>query len=613
MSSKNTTENEDTLTLSREQIRNDVVVHLKAKGGANFKSLNGKDLEFSFSAYDGIFFDNQIQRKLESIDAALEFYVKPRTTGPGGTTGFSVRKESKVFYIEVAPNILAAKRSSSGSPDRLDRLMLVLEQQIIRLLMLLYLDKTSGTSDLQIYGPNGKLFQCLSKVYFGRIHLDDLDLAISSTPSPKREISKRSKISSSAKTPRVGYEYWSNSCYIDSLLMVLFENVSPFWRRNMFNVRIDDIDYTLGGRISLTEEKLDSIKEHAEKVQNQLLEDYHSLHVTSASEPIMCKNLRMLLKEVLPELKKLGRWVMFNTGALYEALTVVFPTLLIDVPVQIHRASLAAGVVEPVEYRKEALFTFWDFMDPLTDRDENSDYKEIRWDLCESPVLVFTNGGVPRIKNFNVAGKEHVEFYIEGEEHSFDVVKKRSFGMFIIGDRYELVGVVVLNGVSEKEEGGKHYTSYFKGRRGASVAWYEYDDLGPSVVEIDALPKTGVWVEQDGQMPAMYFYRRVDREIKGDVKIPTPVPLVPDVVGVVEKKNVKIKRVERYDGFTIFFVEDLTASRRLISELKKVEIGPGEAFTVMSPTVLFWRVTTDRADKFEKRILELGKIRKEDL
>jgi len=184
--------------------------------------------------------------------------------------------------------------------------------------------------------------------------------------------------------------------------------------------------------------------------------------------------------------------------------------------------------------------------------------------------------------------------------------------MFIIGDRYELVGVVVLNGVSETGEGGKHYTSYFKGSKNV---WYEYDDLGPSVTMVDELPKTGVWIERDGQMPAMYFYRRVDRDMftMGRVKVPTPVPIVPDVVQTIERKNLKIKRVDRYDGFTMFFVEDLTASRRLIRELKTMHVGPGEAFTVMSPTVLFWRVATDRAGDFEKEILERGKIRKEDL
>lgn len=455
----------------------------------------------------------------------------------------------------------------------------------------------------EIYGTHGKLFQCLLETYFGQKY--DAGHELTNISSPVKESPEKS-------LPVTGYGNWSNSCYMDSVLMILFENISPFWRRSLFNVNVSEIDFTLGGQKKLSGETIEDLKEQTLNIQEQLVEDYKNLRDDKIEDVIECRNLRNLLKLKAPEMKEGGRWIMFNAGAMYEALVSAFPTsLLIDVPVQMHRWSSAKRkyVSDTVQYRKEALLTMWDFMDPLTDHEEQSDYKEIRWDLCQSPILVFTNGGVPRIKHFDEKGEETGSFHIEGQKYEFKVNKKRSFGNYIIGDRYELVGVVVLHGVKQNKEGGSHYTSYFKGR---DRSWYEYDDMGPTIEELPELPKKGVWVEQNGRMPSLYFYRRVDKSDKTPIKPPTPVLIKPDVTVLTDRKNIKIKRVTRYDGFTMFFVEDKTSSRRLMPEFKKVELGEDEAVTTVSPVVLFWRIPTVKADNFEAMLLKMGRITSRD-
>lgn len=585
---------------TRAQIRKDAINNFKIKGGENFKSMNSTNVEFLFDLYDRLVFENQIREKVQLDNVNLNFYAKPRTSGPGGITGTF---ENEV-YIDIAPNVLNSifKRRTVQCKDRLECLMLIMEHQIIHLLMILWgfssLSPTEEPRLEEIYGVHGKLFQCLLDTYFGHkdfnhdLGLTDIYSPIS--PSPEKQ------------PPSTGYGNWSNSCYIDSVIMIILENVSPFWRRSIFNSTAKNLDFTNGGRKKISKEKLETLGRHAENVRDQLAEDYKNLH-EEGDDVVECRDLRGLLKSVAPEMKENGRWIMFNAGALYEALVATFPNLLIDVPVQMHRWSKQKNryVSDTVQYQKEAMLTMWDFMDPLTDRDPNSDYKEIRWDLCESPILVFTNSGLPRIKHFDEKGEENGSFYIEGQKHEFSVNKKRQFGAFIIGDRYELVGVVVLHGVKQGKEGGSHYTSYFKGR---DLQWYEYDDMGPSIEGIPELPKKGVWVEQGGQMPSLYFYQRVDRKIKTPVKAPTPVLIKPDVSVTTDRKNIKIKRVTRYDGFTMFFAEDKTSSRRLIPEFKKIELGIDEAMTVVSPVVVFWRIPTAKADNFEAVLLKLGRI-----
>ena len=179
-----------------------------------------------------------------------------------------------------------------------------------------------------------------------------------------------------------------------------------------------------------------------------------------------------------------------------------------DVPFQIHRWSdeLKGWKIEPVKYEKLSTFAMWDFLDPLTNIGKGSDYKEIRWDLLRARGIVFYNGGTPRIKRLNSKGLEKGVNIIDGVTYPFSVNKIRAFDKTIMNNRYGLVGVITLQGVSPTGEGGSHYVAYFLG---GDQKWYYYNDLTSRIVEIKDLPNDGVWVENNGKMPSMYFYQKI--------------------------------------------------------------------------------------------------------
>jgi hypothetical protein len=203
-----------------------------------------------------------------------------------------------------------------------------------------------------------------------------------------------------------------------------------------------------------------------------------------------------------------GQWVTFNVGAAYDVLASLFPVLSMDVPVQIHRWSTKKKIriPEPIKYQKMSFFSMWDYLDPLTNIGKGDDYKEIKWNLLQAQGIVFYNGGTPRIKNFGASGPEKGVNIIDGTRYPFSVNKIRSFGTSIINERYRLVGVITLQGISSSGEGGSHYVAHFLGD---DEKWYYYNDMSAAIRPVKALPDTGVWEEERGQMPSMYFYQKI--------------------------------------------------------------------------------------------------------
>lgn len=490
------------INTARDHIKKVAIDELFAKkGGANFVSLSGKDIRRIFDLYDDIFFQNQIKEKIG--DNEIRFSVSRRTSGAGGVCTV---ERGCVYYFDISPNILNTifKYSKSkdaagiGCKDRVECLLLIMEHQIIHLLMILWdyvsLEETNAT----IYGTHGSLFRCMIKEYFGHTSTDhDLGLLSIDVLGDER--------SPAFRTSSFGYAYWSNSCYLDSLMIVLLENTSSFWRIGLMETDVNKISYKRGICDIGTPSNL---QRHAQAIQNQIKLDFKNLHMSKSPSQITCSRLRNLLSKCLPEMRVRGTWVTFNAGAIYNVLAEMFPLLLMDVPVQIRRWSIAkkTWLPEPVKYQKMAMFTMWDYLDPLTDIERGSDYKEVKWDLLQSPGIVFYNGGTPRIKNFGQKGLEKGVNIIDGTRHSFSVYKMRNFGTTIINGRYRLVGVVSLQGVAALGEGGAHYIAYLLGSDGD---WYHYNDMNANIVKIKGLPQTGVWKEEKGVMPSLYFYQKI--------------------------------------------------------------------------------------------------------
>lgn len=603
------------------------------RGGANFKSLKGTDIETIFNLYDSLFFDGEIMRKVGESPIELQFRASKRLSGIGGITGYE-GGDPAILYIDIAPNIINTIFRNSkaglttaaglGCSDRLSCLLLIIEHQLVHLIMILWGYSTDVSIDTNIlkfrkeilkkgdiFTPHGELFQCLIKRLFGHTKYDhDLGLIDISVSPPKNiyfeaALAKKAKRSPKRVKFMAAYQNWSYSCYLDSVMMILFYGISDFWR-----------DVILGSKARGPDKDL------ALELKEQLFTDYKAL--TEDGKTIMCSTLRKTLLKKEPGLKGKLSWKMYNAGAAYEIMTSILTDFLIDIPVQIYRA-MEDGTHHPdtVKYAREAMLTFWDYMDPLTDIEEGSDYKVIRWDLIQSPIIVFTNGGIPRIRKLNKKGRETIK---EGKLE-VKIKKARAFGMTIIDNRYELIGVVMLSGV-KKEGGGSHYTSYFKGGsdnplgEDGSSPWYYYNDIGPELNLIQSPPEK-IWRDKEGYMPSMYFYRKVSSVPIQSMFVSSSKPKVEKILEepqspslgtpkVLSNKDIEYRRIDRPDGHTLIAIKDKTFTKKLIDKFDDIVKVGAVGKVVVTKTkvdhgVTSWRIPTKMMSRVEKNIAKIIK------
>lgn len=302
------------------------------------------------------------------------------------------------------------------------------------------------------------------------------------------------------ETQMTGFDWYVNSCYIDSLLMVMFFSDTEFFRDGV--LAFDPYSIRDQYRGEFCEESAGEIRDipgYVKKIQDQIRIDLQNLHSGKAQHS--CTPLRKLLLSCLPSMKKDKNWEVFSVRELYAAFVAMFPRLQMMAPSQRIYKTEPPG---PIEDRLYRVFTMWDFMD--THLNVEGDYINILWEKINCPLLVFTNSLTPRIQKFNKLGVESGVHKINHEKFPWKAEKGRKFGEFILGGKYELIGVITITGVQKGAEGGSHYVCYFKTSDGD---WNYYNDLKNYAVSIEKLPKEGVWVEKNGKVPEMYFYRRL--------------------------------------------------------------------------------------------------------
>ncbi len=291
--------------------------------------------------------------------------------------------------------------------------------------------------------------------------------------------------------PKSGYVNWSNSCYVDALMMIIFDARSPYWRRAFFltdtsTVRYEKNPQGICSQGSLVDTEA-QVREFAQLIQKQAKYDYEFMHDDSHRSPIRCTLFRLLLSRCLPNVREKGHWVAYDAGMVYSLFTDLFPPMAL-------RFRLEGDDAGSPPARSTAFFTMWDFLEGATGRGS------VDWDSYDHPVAVFYNGGTPAIRTFDASGDQMME-------NGDTVTKKHRFSPTLLFPRVslDLVGVVVLIGqIGRTSSSYGHYICYFKGTSGK---WHVYDDMGVgSVNPISSLPRKGVWETSGGHMPAMYFY-----------------------------------------------------------------------------------------------------------
>lgn len=469
------------IILLRSKIKKLTIKKLKAQDKL---SINGSNIKYIFNLYDKIFFNFQISKKLGETKSNINFIASKRENK---YIGLCIKSDNLFYIIDIAPNILERyytnKNYKINEGDRIDLLLKVIENLIVHLLMLLW---KYHNSKISLFSKHGDLFKCMLLKLFN----DTFEFPLTSI------IIKKNKLQT------IGFKWVDNSCYLDSLLIVLFFCDSDYWRENLLRYDITNNEYDhifcdlKGGSKINTIEK---IKTLAEQIQIQLVNDYNSLlnfeNKLTKGENLTCSLLRNLLKKCLPNMIVNKKWTFYNVGALYTLLSDIFPNIKIKTPIK--------NNFDPeIKIEYNSYFTIWDYLEGK-EEEKGEEYKFIRWDLIESEILVFYNTGIPRIKKLNKIGNEKIKFTIDDTSYKYDIDKKTKFDIHILDNKYELIGVILLKGISKGKEGGSHYVANLRIKN----EWYEYDDTSPSFNPIDNI--LNVFEEKNGIMPSMYFYKRI--------------------------------------------------------------------------------------------------------
>ncbi len=525
------------------------------KGGKNFIKINSGDTLYIFNLYDKLFFSDQIKERLKKTNSTLSFYVRGRVSGVGGVCGIenvdlkpNLRRCN--YYFDVAPNII----ERTNEEDRVYGLQLIMEHEIVHLLMLLW--KFTHKRGV-IYEKHGRLYQCMLREYFGHYQIDH-DLGLS-TVDDEIEGGPCNYKSPGTGKPSL-FINWGNSCYIDSLLMILFLGESPFYRRIILGTDVSTFSYKDrdGKFIKFCQEssKIDSevkVRAMTMELQNYFCQDYKRI-TGERTESLKCFNVRKLLRQCYPDLLKYGRWVQYNPENIYDLIAELFPPLkLRDIPTMVR---IPSEILPRLTFRDVNSFQANQFLEPpgIGERP--------MWNKINTNVLVFSV--LLPIKDY---GSEGVEI-INGEK----VIKIRAFGEYIIDDRYKLFGVVMNTGRLKGAEGGGHYFSYIKT---IDDQWHIYDDFTPSYKSIDELPRD-VFKYKSRVRPVMFFYQKIK-----------------------DYKGIDIKTVPRSDGYVYVFATDFSPTLSFIPEMDKLS-----PRTRIENTRI-WRVEPKHVDALMKVIRKL--------
>ena len=447
----------------------------------NPRTFGSADLGRLFRQYDSLCFGGDFGRR---SNRQIQFLSSAREVGVLGN--FQVGRFDIV--IEVAPRAISAEflrnpfkfKLLAGDPCETEAyaLLFILEHILIHLLVEVFASHNSGGEILD--------FSYLAKRHF-----------LHPTPSPKAAtladcdsnqcilIPILIPSAASQPLPTNFYQLQQNSCYLDTILMIILGGGAPAWRETIF---IEDVKHTDYGHFLPAfpmAESVDRVRSTAFQLQTSLFDDYSSIFSNSSIGSLTSTSVRDCFASILPDMKLGGVWAPFSASTIYDLLGDFFPGLKTQCPVRI----VKDGTATSFQTRPRNLLQMWDYMDPLTDTEGS--YEEILWDEIESPMLVFQNGSHPPIREFDSLQPEVV--VTDNTRKTVD--KQRAFGETILRERYRLGGVATL-------VGGGHYIGYIR----IAGTWYYYNDSGPVFRALKALPREGVWKESRGAKPDLLFY-----------------------------------------------------------------------------------------------------------
>jgi len=438
----------------------------------NLCTFGSADLERIFYQYDALCFRYDFGRR---SNRRIKFMCSSRQGGALGD--FQVGRADIV--IDVAPRAISAEflrnplkfKLLGGDPCGTEgyALLVIVEHILIHLLVEMFASHNSKGEIVEFFR--------LAQHHFSH-----------PVPPPGRgKCTWRSNqcILVPIQLPTTFYQLQQNSCYLDTILMIILGGGAPAWRETIF---IEDVNHTDYGQVLSAFPAAAStarVRAVAYQLQTSLFDDYSVIFSHDSTGSLTSSSIRECFASMLPGMKLGEGWAPFSASAIYDLLADFFPGLKTQCPVRI----VKGGATTSVQTRPRNLLQMWDYMDPLTDTEGS--YEEILWDEIESPMLVFQNGSHPPIREFDRLQPE----IVVADNTRKTVYKQRVFGETILGGRYRLSGVVTL-------VGGAHYIGYIR----IAGDWYYYNDTGPVFRVLKDLPREGVWKESGGAKPDLLFY-----------------------------------------------------------------------------------------------------------
>lgn len=248
------------------------------------------------------------------------------------------------------------------------------------------------------------------------------------------------------------------SCFLDTLLIIMFESKSNFWRNKLFNTNIENL---IHGKIISYNKELD-IKENSKNLQLELYNLFLDLHGYEEREKYFCINIRSTLGKHVKNINKSS-----PVDVIYDAICDHFNDLKITISLFNDSKENPSSLI-------------------LSEFNDNSDYL---WNLYDEDILVFNNSNIKKKFLNNIDFK-------------------------ILDDKYELIGVIILksnNPISEILEKGAngHYICYFKSY---NDNWYYYNDLDQGKIKIieNIEDKRDELFTIHGRfLPVMFFYQKL--------------------------------------------------------------------------------------------------------
>ena len=433
----------------------------------NPQTFASEDLECLFRHYDSLCFRDDFARRSQR---RLCFASSPRRVGPLG----KYRISRSDLWVEVAPVAIASEFSRTpqkfkllaGEPCETEGygLLFILEHIFIHLLVEVFASRDN----------RGEIF---SFSHLATHHF--------SHPTPPPNQAEECILSPPSAVPTNFYQLQQNSCYLDTLLMIILGGDATAWREAIFTADVNVADYTHFLSAFPTATSVDRIRSVAYQLQTSLFDDYSSIFSNPKSGPLDSSSIRSCFSSILPDMKIGGFWAPFSASIVYDLLADFFPSLKTQCPVRI----VKNGKFDSFKQRPLNLLQMWDYLDPLTNTEGS--YEEILWTEIKSPMLVFQNGSLPPIREFDSLQAEEVAI----DNVHTTVCKRRTFSETILNGQYRLGGVVTLIG-------GGHYIGYIL----VGEKWHYYNDSGPIFQPLAALPREGVWQETGEAKPDLLFY-----------------------------------------------------------------------------------------------------------